>query len=105
METQTETLEVLWDRYCCRLLAFIRRRVTDARDAEDLLQEVFIRIHRGLCCLWEGKEHVTQLGAGSIWTEGGGSSTTTSVAAAAARASARDCVLFGLSASTPVEVP
>jgi RNA polymerase sigma-70 factor (ECF subfamily) len=53
METQTETLQALWDRYCCRLLAFIRKRVTDAHDAEDLLQEVFLRVHQGLCCLRE----------------------------------------------------
>ena len=53
METRTGTLEALWDRYCCRLLAFIRKRVADAHDAEDLLQEVFIRVHQGLCCLRE----------------------------------------------------
>ncbi len=53
METLAATLEALWDRYCCRLLAFIRRRVADAHDAEDLLQEVFIRVHQGLCCLRE----------------------------------------------------
>ena len=47
------TLEELWSRYCCRLLAFIRKRVADEHDAEDLLQEAFIRIHNGLCCLRE----------------------------------------------------
>jgi RNA polymerase sigma-70 factor (ECF subfamily) len=53
MDMRTGTLEALWDRYCCRLLAFIRKRVTDEHDAEDLLQEAFIRIHQGLCCLRE----------------------------------------------------
>jgi len=44
-------LELLWDQYCCRLLAFIRRRVSDEAEAEDILQEVFLRVHRNLCCL------------------------------------------------------
>ncbi len=44
-------LEALWERYCCQLEAFIRRRVASEVDAEDLLQEVFIRIHQNLCCL------------------------------------------------------
>ena len=47
---QPEPLEVLWDQYCCRLLAFIRRRVSNDADAEDILQEVFIHVHRSLCC-------------------------------------------------------
>jgi RNA polymerase sigma-70 factor (ECF subfamily) len=47
---QSAPLDMLWDQYCCRLLAFIRRRVSDDAEAEDILQEVFIRIHRSLCC-------------------------------------------------------
>ena len=47
---QNEQLKELWERYCCRLLAFIRRRIDDESEAEDILQEVFIRIHRSLCC-------------------------------------------------------
>ena len=46
-------LELLWDQYSRRLLAFIRSRVANAADAEDILQEVFIRVHRHLCCLPE----------------------------------------------------
>ena len=46
-----EKLETLWDRYCCQLLAFIRSRISDEAEAEDLLQKVFIRVHRNLCCL------------------------------------------------------
>lgn len=48
---QTQTLETLWEQYCCRLLAFIRSRVSDEAEAEDILQEVFVRVHRHLCCL------------------------------------------------------
>jgi RNA polymerase sigma-70 factor, ECF subfamily len=44
-------LEAIWNEYCCRLLAFLRGRVSDEAEAEDLLQEVFIRIHHHLCCL------------------------------------------------------
>jgi len=43
-------LELLWDRYSQRLLAFIRGRVEEDAEAEDILQEVFIRVHRHLCC-------------------------------------------------------
>jgi RNA polymerase sigma-70 factor (ECF subfamily) len=49
----TNHLEILWEQYCCRLLAFIRRRVADEADAEDILQEVFLRVHRHLCCVTE----------------------------------------------------
>lgn len=47
---QVEPLEILWVRYRARLLSFIRRRVSNDADAEDILQEVFIRVHRSLCC-------------------------------------------------------
>jgi RNA polymerase sigma-70 factor, ECF subfamily len=50
---EAEHLELLWDRYRARLLGFIRGRVSDPDEAEDILQEVFIRIHGGLCCLQE----------------------------------------------------
>jgi RNA polymerase sigma-70 factor, ECF subfamily len=46
-------LEMLWDRYRARLLGFIRGKVADPDDAEDILQEVFLRVHTGLCCLQE----------------------------------------------------
>lgn len=49
--TATIQLERLWEQYCCRLKAFIQSRVSDQDDVEDLLQEVFIRIHNHLCCL------------------------------------------------------
>jgi RNA polymerase sigma-70 factor (ECF subfamily) len=47
-ETATIDLETLWHQYCCRLEAFIRSRVSDEGDVEDLLQEIFIRIHTHL---------------------------------------------------------
>jgi RNA polymerase sigma-70 factor, ECF subfamily len=43
-------LALLWERYSARLGAFIRNRIADNAEAEDILQEVFIRIHRNLCC-------------------------------------------------------
>lgn len=36
----------IWSEFSDRLLAFIRRRVDSAADAEDILQDVFLRIHR-----------------------------------------------------------
>lgn len=49
----TDRFEALWEAYSRQLLAFIRSRVSDEADAEDLLQEVFLRIHSHLCCLPE----------------------------------------------------
>lgn len=48
-------IESLWESYCCRLRDFIRSRVANDADAEDILQEVFLRVHRHLCCSpdWE----------------------------------------------------
>jgi RNA polymerase sigma-70 factor (ECF subfamily) len=46
-----QQFDALWDRYNRQLLAFIRSRVSDDAAAEDLLQEVFVRIHLNLCCL------------------------------------------------------
>ena len=45
-----DNLELFWDQYSSRLRAFIRSRVSDEAETEDILQEVFIRIHRHLCC-------------------------------------------------------
>lgn len=44
-----DNLTLLWEQYHRRLEAFIRSRV-GADDADDILQEVFIRVHRHLCC-------------------------------------------------------
>ena len=46
----SEHVELLWQQYSARLLSFIRSRVRDEAEAEDILQEVFIRVHRHLCC-------------------------------------------------------
>jgi RNA polymerase sigma-70 factor (ECF subfamily) len=40
-----ETLESVWNRFSGRLRSFIRSRVPDEETAEDILQEVFLRIH------------------------------------------------------------
>jgi RNA polymerase sigma-70 factor (ECF subfamily) len=50
MLSMNEPLEQVWDQYSRRLKAFIRGRVEDDAEAEDILQEVFIRVHRHLCC-------------------------------------------------------
>src|SRR5688572_29274524 len=36
----------IWSEFADRLRAFITRRVGSAADAEDILQDVFLRIHR-----------------------------------------------------------
>ncbi len=46
----SDSLRLVWDRYADRLRAFLRTRVSSPEDAEDLLQELFVRVHTGLCC-------------------------------------------------------
>ncbi len=41
--------EELWGDFGARLRAFIRGRVSTEEDAEDVLQEVFLKIHRQAC--------------------------------------------------------
>lgn len=48
---EAEQVELVWNNYKDRLLAFIRSKASRPEDAEDLLQEVFVRVHTGLCCL------------------------------------------------------
>jgi len=43
----------LWDKYSDRIFSFIQGKVESREEAEDLLQEVFIRVHTGLCCFHE----------------------------------------------------
>lgn len=50
---ENEHVEMLWDRYRDRLLGFIRSKLSSPEEAEDILQEVFLRVHTGLCCLQE----------------------------------------------------
>lgn len=37
--------EEIWNRFCCELEQFIKNRVNDKTVADDLLQEIFIKIH------------------------------------------------------------
>lgn len=45
---KTAAMEELWNRMHVRLCRFICARMADEQDAEDILQEVFIRIHTHL---------------------------------------------------------
>ena len=45
-ETMTVTTEAVWKAFHAPLYAFIRRRVADDATAEDLLQDVFLKIHQ-----------------------------------------------------------
>ena len=47
------TLEQIWEGFAVKLGGFIRSRVADPTAAEDILQDVFVRIHRGLDRLQE----------------------------------------------------
>ena len=50
MDVGAETQEI-WSRMHDRLLSFIRRHVATVQDAEDILQDVFVRIHANLARL------------------------------------------------------
>ena len=56
---QVRAFDVLVDRYQTRLLNFIYRTIGDRERAEDLVQEVFIRVHRHLARFDQGKKFST----------------------------------------------
>jgi len=43
--TMTVALETVWDQFSAQLRSFIRARVADEDAVEDILQDVFVRIH------------------------------------------------------------
>ncbi|MHB8136039.1 MAG: RNA polymerase sigma factor SigZ [Anaerolineaceae bacterium] len=45
---QKQTLEVIWEGMSARIRKFILMRVEDSATAEDLLQEVFVRVHQNM---------------------------------------------------------
>jgi RNA polymerase sigma-70 factor (ECF subfamily) len=45
-ETPISDTQQIWQEYGDRLRAFIGRRVTSTADADDILQEVFLRVHQ-----------------------------------------------------------
>ncbi|NOU59170.1 RNA polymerase sigma factor SigZ [Marinifilum caeruleilacunae] len=49
-------VERIWRTYHKQLLSFIQKRVSDPVLAEDILQEVFIKIHSKIDSLQEGKK-------------------------------------------------
>jgi RNA polymerase sigma-70 factor (ECF subfamily) len=48
IHSHDHTLETVWNRMHKRLCLFICQRIPDSDDAEDILQEVFVRIHTHL---------------------------------------------------------
>jgi len=51
----TPTVESIWENLASQLRNFIRARVRDHSAAEDILQEVFVKIHRKLSTLRAGE--------------------------------------------------
>ena len=45
MTTISPTLETIWTGFAGRLRQFIRARVSDDASADDILQDVFLKIH------------------------------------------------------------
>ena len=52
----TPTLEDIWEKFAGQLRGFIRSRIRDHAAAEDLLQEVFVKIHHKLPTLRAGEK-------------------------------------------------
>lgn len=52
--TSMQSTTQIWNEYSRQLHAFIARRVSDRSTADDILQEVFLRTHRGLSELKDG---------------------------------------------------
>ena len=48
MQNNAAETEAVWRAFFKPLRAFVLRRVHEAQDTDDILQEVFVRIHRGL---------------------------------------------------------
>jgi RNA polymerase sigma-70 factor (ECF subfamily) len=44
----TVTTEEIWNGFRSKLLGYIRARSRNVQDAEDILQNVFLRVHRGI---------------------------------------------------------
>ena len=44
-------LSCIWEKYNVQLYKFIKKRVSNEQDAEDILQEVFIKIQKNIGCL------------------------------------------------------
>lgn len=51
----TTTVELIWENFASHLRSFIRGRVRDHAAAEDILQEVFVKIQRKLPTLRAGE--------------------------------------------------
>ena len=51
----TPTVESIWGEFASQLRGFIRSRVREHATAEDILQEVFVKIHRKLPTLRDGE--------------------------------------------------
>lgn len=49
------TVETIWEEFASKLRSFIRSRVRDHGAAEDILQEVFLKIHKKLPSLRESE--------------------------------------------------
>ncbi len=43
--SQTSPTERIWNEFCCRLRAFVRSRISGASDIDDIMQEIFLKIH------------------------------------------------------------
>src|SRR5689334_6684074 len=56
MLSESVTTEQIWETFHTPLLRFIEKRVTDAPLAEDILQDVFLKIHQQIETLKDVKK-------------------------------------------------
>lgn len=57
MANTSNDTETLWKQFSDYLRNFVRLKISDKKDAEDVLQDIFLRIHKGIGSL-EKKERV-----------------------------------------------
>jgi RNA polymerase sigma-70 factor (ECF subfamily) len=70
-EQDRNRTEALWESFAERLRAWFRRRGASAEEAEDLLQETFLRIHAGLDVVRAGERLAAWIWtiARNLWTD------------------------------------
>jgi RNA polymerase sigma factor, sigma-70 family len=50
---ESEHVAEIWRRYHDRLFGFVLSKVGNDEETEDIVQELFLRVHSGICCMQE----------------------------------------------------
>ena len=61
VDASANTTEELWNSFGERLLSFVRKHVRNDADVDDILQDVFVKVHRNVARLRENEKLVSWL--------------------------------------------